>query len=262
MTLISDLQDLAYDLLDSGQVSVVIGYEVGPRSRVRPAFVRDKDDVDRLTWNDDCQHNLTVYLREHLKPGDTDRVAVVTKPADSRAINVLLAENAFPQDRLHVIGISCDGKTPVVYDTLLGDPGDAPASDPRADELARLDGLSPVARLDYWLGQFDRCIRCYACRQACPMCSCPTCLYERDDSLWVGLGSGLDEKRAFHLGRAFHLAGRCVNCNACEEACPVDIPIGLLNRKIADEMAQSFGHRAGLEPILSPITTILSQEEG
>jgi len=78
--------------------------------------------------------------------------------------------------------------------------------------------------MEFWLSQFDRCIRCYACRQACPMCDCPTCLYERDDSTWVGMGIGVNEKRTFHLGRAYHLAGRCIGCNECERVCPVDIP--------------------------------------
>jgi Na+-translocating ferredoxin:NAD+ oxidoreductase RnfC subunit len=134
-------------------------------------------------------------------------------------------------------------------------------ADARDYELALLDAMAPTERAAYWLTQFDRCIRCYACRQACPMCDCPTCLYERDDSLYVGIGSGVDEKRAFHLGRAYHLAGRCVGCDECERACPMHIPISLLNRKLAREVEAMFQHRAGIEPTPSPITTILNAGE-
>jgi Fe-S oxidoreductase len=92
------------------------------------------------------------------------------------------------------------------------------------------------------------------------MCSCPTCLYERDDSTWVGMGTGVYEKRAFHLGRAYHLAGRCIDCHECEQVCPVGIPIGMLNQKLAQEMETAFNFRAGLEPAISPLITTLAGE--
>jgi L-lactate utilization protein LutB len=115
--------------------------------------------------------------------------------------------------------------------------------------------------MDFWLEQFDRCIRCYACRQACPMCNCPTCLYEQDESLWVGMNIELNQKRTFHLGRAYHLAGRCIGCDECQRACPMDIPVSLLNMKLAQEMQTHFGFQAGLAPEPSPVTTVLSGEE-
>lgn len=94
------------------------------------------------------------------------------------------------------------------------------------------------------------------------MCYCPTCLYERDDSLWVGMGIGVNEKRTFHLGRAYHLAGRCVGCNECERVCPMEIPISFLNRKLAKEVETAFNYRAGMAPVPSPFVTILGGEEG
>lgn len=92
------------------------------------------------------------------------------------------------------------------------------------------------------------------------MCDCPTCLYERDDSTWVGMGIGINEKRTFHLGRAYHLAGRCIGCNECERVCPMNIPIGYLNQKLALEIEKSFGFHAGLAPVVSPIVTVLAGE--
>jgi ferredoxin len=72
----------------------------------------------------------------------------------------------------------------------------------------------------------------------------------------------VNEKRAFHLGRAYHLAGRCIGCDECERVCPVGIPISLLNRMLADEMAASFDHHAGYTIAPSPFITILGGEEG
>ena len=93
------------------------------------------------------------------------------------------------------------------------------------------------------------------------MCDCPTCLYERDDSLWAGMGIELDDKRTFHLGRAYHLAGRCVGCDECERVCPMDIPISLLNRKLVAEMESRFGYHTGIAPVPAPFVTILGPEE-
>lgn len=293
MSYTTEIQNIAKELLESGQVACVIGYEVGPRGRTRPAFVYQPDDVERLAWNQTCTHNLTTYLRHKLSsnvrnkaeegPG---RVAVVVKPCDSRAINVLLADGHFEREQVHVIGVACEGildgagfgrategvlqarcqrcgeRTPVVYDTLIGEPPEIEELIGDDANLVRLETMTPAERTEFWLAQFDRCIRCYACRQACPMCNCPTCLYERDDSLWVSMGIGLNEKRTFHLGRAYHLAGRCIGCDECERVCPMNIPISLLNRKLAQEVEAAFGYRAGLAPVPSPITTVLDGEEG
>jgi len=281
------VRDTAHQLLNSGQVSCVIGYEAGTHGRTRPVFIYHPADCERLVWNPDCTHNLSLYLRQKLGKGvghhgSQKPVAVVVKPCDSRAINVLLAENQFSRDQVYLIGVVCDGihetptslelqsrcqacedLTPLVYDTLIGEAPKTRAGGNswQNEALAQLQSMPAISRAEYWLSQFDRCIRCYACRQACPMCDCPTCLYERDDSLWAGMGLGLNEKRAFHLGRAFHLAGRCVGCNECERVCPMEIPISLLNMHLAREVQAAFGHRAGLEVAPSPFVTILGREE-
>lgn len=276
------IRSKAKELLTSGKVDCVIGYEMGPRGRTRPSFAYSEKDADRLVWNPDVTNNLTGYipfkfkrspmgLQEPRKP-----VAVIVKPCDCKAVNVQLAENHYKREQLYIIGVTCDGvrdkadgiqerciscveRVPKVYDTLIGE---APilvesSTQPRQDKI---ETLLPKERLEFWLSQFDRCIRCYACRQACPLCNCPTCLYERDDSIWVGLGIGLNEKRTFHLGRAYHHAGRCIGCNECERACPMEIPLSLLNQKLAGEIEKMFGFRAGETIAPSPILTVLSGE--
>jgi NAD-dependent dihydropyrimidine dehydrogenase PreA subunit len=284
------IQAKARELLESESVKCVIGYETGTRGRTRPVFVYDPNDVDRLIWSQACTYNLTTYIQATLTQQNNNeklpRVGVVAKPCDSKSINVLVSENRFKRDQVYVIGIACDGiregaalgsptdnyqtrcmncteRTPIFFDTLIGDPSGPHVNplDPDYD-LNIIDALTPKARMEFWLSQFDRCIRCYACRQVCPMCSCPTCLYERDDSLWVSMNIEVNQKRTFHLGRAYHLAGRCIGCNECERVCPMDIPIGLLNRKIAKEIQFTFGFQAGLDAVPSPITTVLDEQEG
>ena len=79
-------------------------------------------------------------------------------------------------------------------------------------DAADVDDLFQEAMIVAWrrLGEFDRCIRCYACRQVCPGCYCSTFMFERDDGLWIDVGFELPQNHMFHLGRALHQAGRCV----------------------------------------------------
>lgn len=275
------LREEARRLLTEKQVDCVIGYEVGPRGRVRPAFLYDPAEADRLVWGPECVHNLTTYLHNKKKPRrrgeEPPRVAVVVKPCDSRTLNVLFAERQIERSRVYAIGVACEGvvgrdgrlaakcgrctdRVPVVYDVLLGEP---PAVEPAPDDwsdLARIEAMSPAERLAFWLREFDRCIRCYACRQVCPGCYCPTCAFERDDSLWVDMGIEVPQKYVFHLGRAFHLAGRCVECDECERVCPMGLPLSLLNRRLVREIEALYGHRAGRTEALTPLLFELGPE--
>ncbi len=201
----------AKELLTSDEVGCVIGYEVGPRGRTRPTFVYSTEEADRLVWNPDASNNLTSYLPVKLKPKGKEppkKVAVVVKPCDSRAVNVLLAENQFARDQVHVIGVTCEGvrdgdgslqarcqpvpSVPRSSTIHLSASRQSPFTPGQVSRSDWLEKLPPRERMEFWLSQFDRCIRCYACRQACPMCNCPTCLYERDDSTFIGHGHRLE----------------------------------------------------------------------
>jgi ferredoxin len=275
------IREKARELLEGGQVDCVIGYEASGEDGARPAFIHDPADVSRLVWNAHCVHNLVTYLHDKKKPQkrgeEPPRIGVVVKPCDSRAVNVLLAEQQIERERVYVIGVACEGmedaegksqercarcadRVPVIYDVLIGEPPEvAPVEDDFAD-LAEIESMSPNERLAFWLGQFDRCIRCYACRQVCPGCYCSTCMFERDDGLWIDAGIELPQKHMFHLGRALHLAGRCVECNECERVCPMGLPLSLLNRMLVREIDGLFEHRAGREETMSPLLFELGEE--
>ncbi len=273
----------ARELLEGDQVDCVIGYETGPSGRVRPVFVYTPPDVEKLVWNEGCVHNLVTYLHDKKKPpkrdADVPRVAVVVKPCDSRAINLLLAEGQIERENVYLIGVACEGmadsaqpgelqarcvrcseRVPVVYDVLFGEPPQVEVNDDFAD-VAELEAMTPQERTAFWLKQFDRCIRCYACRQVCPGCYCQVCMFERDDSLWIGIAHGVEEKQFFHLGRAYHLASRCIECDECERVCPMNIPISLLNRKLVKEVQEMFGYRAGRDAEPGPLLGMFGEGE-
>ncbi len=289
-----DMRHQVKRLLEEKLVDRVIGYETSLRGRVRPIFITDPKDAERLVWNKRCVQNLLVYVtgksQANKGNGRTKRTGLVVKSCDLRAVNVLLVENQISPGSIYLIEVECDGMldkkgqlqsrcaaceqkpdtaaVPEVERITIKKTGGGTfpgtGQNPLDQRVSELDAMAPVERMEFWLSQFDRCIRCYACRQACPMCSCPTCLYERDDPVWVGAvmgrqGIGLNEKRAFHLGRAFHLAGRCTGCEACEQACPVGIPLNLLNHRLVMEMQALFGFQAGTAPVHSPVVTGFEQ---
>jgi formate dehydrogenase (coenzyme F420) beta subunit len=270
-------------ILSEQRVALVIGYELGTHGASRPAFVYDAAEVDRLVWNSGCHHTLAGYIgAKHVsqKRGEPPaRLGMTVKACDVRAINVLIRDHQVPREDLYLIGVACHGmldehgepelrcrtcseRTPAGCDIVIGtsEPVSVVPS-PLAVELAHLEALTPRERQLFWDEEFGRCIRCYACRQACPGCYCTECTAEQLDPQWVGIGIRLQEKRFFHLMRAYHLAGRCVGCDECSRACPVGVRLDLLNAWMRRQVEADFGYRAGEEAVTpAPLVTFRTDE--
>jgi ferredoxin len=158
---------------------------------------------------------------------------------------------------------TCLYPTPVVYDHLAGDPV-APDAPPDAvhQQVAEIEGMSLEQRLAFWKKEVDRCIRCYACRNACPMCVCQdSCIVETRSPHWMSQNASVDEKLMFHLIHAVHLAGRCVECGECERACPMDIPVATMKRKINRDMKALFGYEPGVKIDEKPPMYVFNVDE-
>lgn len=143
--------------------------------------------------------------------------------------------------------LGCQCPTPPLADTMVGEELPAREGAKFRELQEKLEAMPPEERAAYFEANFSRCLRCFACVRGCPMCYCTTCFAIQDKPQYLPRLVGLDENRMFHLGRAMHLAGRCVGCGACDRACPVDIPLRALNTKLATETADLFGVVAGLD---------------
>lgn len=141
---------------------------------------------------------------------------------------------------------NCKSKKIVVFDELLGAQGERTGS-PRFDEVEKLEKMTPDERFAFWRNELSRCIRCNACRNVCPACSCETCVFDNANSGVENKAAASSfEENLFHIIRAYHVAGRCTDCGECSRVCPQGIPLHLLNRKFIKDMNELYGeYQAG-----------------
>ena len=157
--------------------------------------------------------------------------------------------------------LDCIASVPVVSDHLLGDKIERTVAHP-FQSVEKMESLSGDDKWSFWKDQLKRCIRCYACRSSCPMCYCEECVVDTinfavtaDTSAeekaqrikWLEKSPVDSENIFYHLVRAIHLAGRCIDCGECERACPVNIPLRMLNKKLEKEAKELFGYDAGFD---------------
>ncbi len=275
--MIEAIRNQARQLLETGVVDVVIGYAEGSDStRTTPLFVRNPEEVQRLIYDARCINSLPLYLnKRHEFPRKSwKRTGIVGKGCDIRAITQLIAENQLSRDEVYIIGVPCEGVVahPEKWDGSLHDgnratkctdcdvrtpadvdffPGELPKVDrsgpyrATAPQLVGIKEMVRDARFDFWRQDFDRCFKCYACREVCPHCSCNICITDKTTPSWLDPAAHKKGVFAWHLTRAMHLVGRCTGCGECTRACPVDIQVDLFNQRMKEVMQDSFGYKSG-----------------
>ncbi len=161
-------------------------------------------------------------------------------------------------ERCHV----CKGKEHVVYDELLGESADTVDAG-RFAEVQRIEAMSPEEKFAYFQSELSKCIRCNACRNVCPACSCRKCVFDSTafNSDQKANSTSFEEKM-FHIIRAFHVAGRCTDCGECSRVCPQGIPLHLFNRKFIKDINNLYGdYQAGSDlEAKAPLTSFTTED--
>ncbi len=146
----------------------------------------------------------------------------------------------------------CRHRNPVIHDEMLGDPVDELTDVNPYSDVEKIEAMDPEKKQGFFTRLISRCIRCYACRNSCPLCYCPTCFVDESAPQWVGKSIDPTDTMTFHFLRAYHCAGRCTDCGACERVCPMGISMRQFTKKLNKDTEEFFSWEAGLDPEKRP----------
>ena len=245
-----ELRNIGKELIESGTVKVLIGYEEGTGNKTRALFAEKPEDVSRLVFNSRCVQNLAVYITKHEVKAKGRMGITATLPV-MRSIVQLAYEHQVNDIILKVIGITPESKV-IDFKDLAEVEEFIHKFSLEIDEKNRqmLDKLSKMTaeeRWKFWMEELAPCFKCYACRAACPMCYCHRCTVEYNQPQWIPVPAHQSGNLEWHIMRANHLIGRCIDCDACANACPLAIPFNLLNKRMMEDAKIHFG---GYQPSL------------
>jgi formate dehydrogenase subunit beta len=294
------IREQAARLLSDQVVDVVIGFEAGTLAlKTQPAFITRPEEAKRLIHSGFNQNSLASYVTRRPQQ---ERIGIVCRGCESRAIRVLVSEHQHDRENLYLIGVPCTGiidwrkiqhheglepeqfahvseaieegdevivrldgqelrfrkadvihdscqrcadPNPVGADIVLGEALPVRESGEDWSPVLAFGDLTSDERYAYFRQESERCIRCYACREACPMCYCTECFVDHNFPSWLESMTTPGGTQAWHIVRAFHQTGRCASCGACERACPMDIKMTYLTDKLNYDMVQQYDFRAG-----------------
>lgn len=165
------------------------------------------------------------------------------------------------KDYLRDCCLTCIKPNPVIWDELAGEFVEEKKMENRFASVEKIENMNPDERYSYFTELTRTCIRCYGCRNACPLCYCPTCFVDESGPQWVGKGQNETDIQTFHFLRAFHCAGRCTDCGACEEACPMGIKVREFTKKLVKDSSELFDWETGLDLNKRPPLDTYSPED-
>jgi ferredoxin len=244
----SELLKITEQLFTQQGVNLLIGYSEGSAGKLRPVFITSPQEANQLVIRHHDGMNLTAYLtKPHIKA--KGRIAIIASLPEMRSVVQLAAENQVNKEETIVIGVlpNLELKLFASFVELESfvKTQNWEIEEKYKLEIEKIKALPLNERWSYWKKLLEPCIRCYACRAACPMCYCTKCTVECNQPQWIPAEANMQGVVEWHIMRAMHMAGRCSDCNACFEACPLGLPINLLTKNIMLDVRQNFSSADG-----------------
>jgi len=210
-----------------------------------------------------CSGVIDLNKVEKLVGKDRDEMEDIALEGDKVVVTIGGALKEFPVKEVLMDNcLSCETTAPQEYDILL-DNGGTQICDKELSrsQIKELEDMSPEQRWEFWKNEFSRCIRCYACRQVCPACFCERCFIEESEPQWLSPMPKWQDNFMFQVVRMIHVAGRCTDCGECQRACPVNIPLRSLSKKMEEIVDELFHYKAGTDKEATPLMAAYESEE-
>ena len=249
--MIEEVKKRVKELLDSVEIKGFLGLR-DMHGHVGPHLFREESDLETMVLGDgerpgDSRYPLNKQLIHLARRYPDDTMGVLVRGCDERGLKTLATWNQINPGKVVSVGIPCPQELAQACECLRPYPdefvGGEKVEGCTHGSVRQVDDMDLAARFDHWMKEFEKCIKCYGCRDICPMCFCKECSLESNEL--IRTGEIPPEMPVFHLTRAVHMAGRCIDCGLCNEACPADIPLRTLYKKVADIIDEEFHYRPG-----------------
>jgi len=259
--MIDQVKQKIKELLSKGSVKGVVALTQA-NGHIVPCLFQQGDNLEGLCLGDnkiagDTRYPLNKVLITLSRQYPEEMFGVLVRGCDERGLYGLYRLKQLDPEKVVPVGISCPQSLALACECKKPWPDDmtaGEASDGVEQKMVQAAEVNESAqRFAFWKDQFLKCVKCYGCRDICPMCFCFECSLECDGL--VSKGDLPVDIPVFHLTRAMHMADRCIDCGLCEEACPSDIPLRLLYKKTATIMDAEFGYTSGInKDEISPLS--------
>jgi len=238
-------------LLAEGKIRGFLGL-IERDGHVMPHLFCNRQDLEALSLGDHGEPGNARYPLNQIMirlaieyPEET--FALLVRGCDERGLKELFKWKQLKEEQVLLVGVGCPDELAMACECEKPYPDclvDGPKGE-KADsqKVARIEEMALDSRLQFWNVEFDRCVKCLGCRNVCPMCFCNECTLE--EANLIDSGEVPPANPTFHLTRAIHMVGRCIDCGLCEEACPADIPLRTLYKKVAEIVTKEFGYKTG-----------------
>lgn len=246
--------------LQEGSVDIFLGYKLVQGHPLPHCFTKDKLDEVKDLIAGQARYSLEKIATKIAAVHPDLKIGLLARDCNQRALNVLYVWNQLKPDNIQTIGLNC-------CPSQLKEHGDCSYLESRKTgpikkiigidnhmDVAVAEEFSVQERYSRWMYEFSKCIKCYGCRDICPVCFCKECSLEHSEL--IGTGALPPEIPIFHLVRAVHMAGRCIDCGLCEDACPANISLRLLYAKVNKIVADVFDYQTGTSPEQSPFNLL------